>query len=210
MKSMIQAILFFRSKLVYLRTRNRIARWIENGLQLGEKVSIMSSVYIDDEYSYLISIGNNCSLSHNTRILAHDATTFKFIGEHTRVERVTILDNVYVGEDVTILPGCTIGPNALIATGSLVNKNVPPNSCIAGVPARIYARFEDYIEEQRKKLKSCHVVAYKDLIGPARTDIRKNLLLALDRDGRAYVKGFAGKFPYTFNGSDFRKRRVSL
>jgi acetyltransferase-like isoleucine patch superfamily enzyme len=50
---------------------------------------------------------------------------------------ITIEDNVWLGSNSTVLPGVTIGANSVIAAGSVVNKSVPPNSVVAGVPAKV-------------------------------------------------------------------------
>jgi maltose O-acetyltransferase len=50
---------------------------------------------------------------------------------------VKIGDNVWIGHDVTIMKGVTIGENSIIATGSIVTKDVPHNSIAAGNPAKV-------------------------------------------------------------------------
>jgi acetyltransferase-like isoleucine patch superfamily enzyme len=52
-----------------------------------------------------------------------------------KLAAVVIEDNVWIGAGVTILKGVTIGKNAVIAAGSVVTKNVAPNTIVAGVPA---------------------------------------------------------------------------
>jgi maltose O-acetyltransferase len=51
-------------------------------------------------------------------------------------EPVTIGNNVWIGRSCTILPGVSIGDNAVVAAGSVVTKNVPPNTLVGGVPAK--------------------------------------------------------------------------
>lgn len=50
---------------------------------------------------------------------------------------VIINDNVWIGEKSSIMPGVTIGEGAIIASNSVVTKNVPPHCLVAGTPARI-------------------------------------------------------------------------
>ena len=55
-----------------------------------------------------------------------------------RVARpVVIEDGVWIGARVTLLPGVTIGRGSVVAAGAVVNKDVPPNTLVGGVPARI-------------------------------------------------------------------------
>ena len=49
---------------------------------------------------------------------------------------IIIHDDVWIGSNVTILPGITIGHGAVIAAGSIVTKDVEPFSIVAGIPAR--------------------------------------------------------------------------
>jgi maltose O-acetyltransferase len=142
------------------RYRTRIRVLIEGGLVLGKNVTIAPSANIDDGYPYLIRIGDNCSFSSHVRLLAHDATTFKFTNGHTRIGKIEIKDNCFIGERAIILPGVTIGPNVLVAAGSVVNRDIPPNSCVAGVPARIYARFDEYIERNRRQIEEGSVFEF--------------------------------------------------
>lgn len=50
---------------------------------------------------------------------------------------VTIEDDIWIGANAVILPGVTIGNHSVVAAGSVVTKNVPPHSLVAGVPAKI-------------------------------------------------------------------------
>ena len=50
---------------------------------------------------------------------------------------VVIKKNVWVGEGAAILSGVTIGQNSIICTNAVVTKDVPPNSVVGGIPAKI-------------------------------------------------------------------------
>jgi len=176
----------------HVRMRDLVAR----GLVLGKNVTIQYSVEIDDEYPYLIRIGNNCSISNQVRLLAHDATLFKFTDGHTRLGKIEIRDNCFIGERAIILPGVTMGPNVLVAAGSVVNKDILPNSCVMGVPARFYARFDDLIERHKQQIEERNVVQFSDL--KMDDQIGKKIWRAV-QDGDVYVKGYVGRYPYTLN-----------
>jgi maltose O-acetyltransferase len=178
----------------HVRMRDLVAR----GLVLGKNVTIQYLAQIDDDYPYLIRIGDNCSISNYARLLAHDATTFKFTDGHTRLEKIEIKDNCFIGERAIILPGVTIGPNVLVAAGSVVNRDIPPNSCVAGVPARVYARFDDFIERHKQQIKERDVFDYSDLGRSPDEQLRKKIWQTV-QDGEAYVRGYVGRYPYTLN-----------
>ncbi len=60
---------------------------------------------------------------------------------------VTIGNDVWIGGNVTILPGVTIGNNVVIAAGAVVTKDIPDNCVAGGVPARVIKEIENDVEE---------------------------------------------------------------
>jgi len=90
-----------------------------------------------------IVIGNNVAISHDVTIMDSDAHTIMdidahtIIGDYINTKPVFIGDHVWIGAKTTILKGVKIGNGAIIAAGSVVTKDVPPHSLVAGVPARV-------------------------------------------------------------------------
>ncbi len=114
-------------------------------------------------------LGNNVMLSACT-ILGHDGSIAVLNKAYNkkldRVGKVDIKDNVFIGHGAIILPGVTIGPNAIVAAGSVVSKDVPPGSIAAGVPAREIGRVDDLVkrlEEQTAQLPWASII--KDRVG---------------------------------------------
>ena len=66
------------------------------------------------------------------------------------VKTVNIGKNCWIGEKAIIMPGVSIGDNAVIGAGSVVTKSVPADSIAVGNPARVIKKF-DYIEKKWKK-----------------------------------------------------------
>ena len=195
--------IYLKRRIEYIQYINRIKFWVDSGLKLGNNVTIMPTAYIDSEYGYLIEIGDNCSLGHNVRIFGHDASTFKFIDQHTILLKTVIHDNVFIGENSIILPGCTVGPNVLIASGSIINKDIPPNSCVAGVPARRYQAFDAFLAKHKEKVATGNVVEYEELHNAEYQKTRRRVLKMIEEDGFAYVHGFVDN-EFTVNGDDFK------
>lgn len=92
-----------------------------------------------------VIIGDNCLFGSRIYITDHDhgSTSVEDMLQPPAQRRlysrgpVIIESNVYVGEGVSILSGVTIGENSIIATNAVVTKNVPKNSIVAGIPARV-------------------------------------------------------------------------
>lgn len=83
-----------------------------------------------------ISIGENVAISENLTIW--DSDVHELIDNTVpKTQPIKIGDHVWIGINVTILKGVTIGNNSVIASGSVVTKDVPANSLAGGVPAKI-------------------------------------------------------------------------
>lgn len=74
---------------------------------------------------------------------------------------IEVLDNVFIGSNSTILSGVKIGPNAIIGAGSVVTKDVPENSVVAGVPAKVIGKFDEYIKMRKESLDMDEEMAWK-------------------------------------------------
>lgn len=82
-----------------------------------------------------ITIGNHVLIGYN--LLCIDTTSHSIDGiTPPKMAPIVIEDNVWIASNVTILAGVTIGKNAVIAAGSVVNKDIPANSLYGGVPAK--------------------------------------------------------------------------
>ena len=92
------------------------------GIKIGDNCHIYTNA-IDVDHGYLIEIGNNVTISH-AEIQAHDASTKKILG-YSKVGRVVIGDNVFVGTRAIILPGVRIGNNVVVGAGSVVSCDIP-------------------------------------------------------------------------------------
>jgi maltose O-acetyltransferase len=82
-----------------------------------------------------ITIGDNSGIGDFTSVM--DSTYHDLSSETaSRTEPISIGSNVWIGRSCTILPGVSIGDNSVVASNSVVNKSVPPNTLVGGVPAR--------------------------------------------------------------------------
>ena len=87
-----------------------------------------------------LQIGNDVILGPNVIIHTanHNYSDFnvRIRSQGHNFKRVLIKDNVWIGAGAIILPGVTIGPNAIVAAGAVVTKDVLVNSIVGGSPAR--------------------------------------------------------------------------
>lgn len=77
-----------------------------------------------------------------------DTNSFKF-----RKGKIHIGNNVFISSKSTILYGVNIGNNVIIGAGSIVTKDIPDNSIVAGAPAKFIKSFDDYISKMDKLSK---------------------------------------------------------
>ena len=170
------------------RARRRIESRIARGMTVGKNVSIHWSTVIDDNYPYLISIGDNCHLCEGVCLLAHDAAIVKSTDLNVRIGKIEIKENCIIGPNCIVLPGVTVGPNVIAVAGSFINRDVPPNSRIAGVPARIYGRFDEVIEYHRTQIGERPTFQYEELRYKPDKELREKVRAAV-QNGDAYVLG---------------------
>jgi maltose O-acetyltransferase len=123
-----------------------------DGLQVGENVHIGPMCFLDPDTCWMISIGDDSTLGPRVTVLAHDASTRRHIG-FTKIGRVIIGKNVFVGAGAIILPGVTVGDDSIIGAGSVVTKDVPAKSVVAGAPARVVAQLDELLEKHKLKMK---------------------------------------------------------
>ncbi|CUQ42674.1 maltose O-acetyltransferase [Clostridium paraputrificum] len=83
-----------------------------------------------------ISIGKNVAISHDVTIMDSDAHEILY-DNYEMSKPILIGDNVWIGTGATILKGVCIGDGAIVGAKSVVTRDVPPNTIVAGVPARI-------------------------------------------------------------------------
>lgn len=117
---------------------------------IGRRVSInLGVVFTDPGY---VSLGNNIVLADCT-FVGHDGSVDMLYHAYgtsvDAVGKIVVLDNVFIGHGAVILRGVTIGPNAIVAAGAVVARDVPPGSVVGGVPARPIGRVTDYLAKLR-------------------------------------------------------------
>lgn len=133
---------------------------------IGENCNVMNSKI--PLYAKLIKLGNSVMLASNVTFVTHDVTHVMLSANPTlngmkfkeKIGCIEIQDNVFVGAGSTILYGVRIGCNVFVGAERLVNKDIPPNSVVGGVPARVISTFDEYIAKRRSE------ETYPETLGP--------------------------------------------
>ena len=160
-----------RGILYRLRGDFSTEKLISMGMICGDNFTRMKDVILDPSHCWLIEIGNNVTIAPRVHILCHDASTKQFLG-YTKIGRVTIGDNVFIGAGSVVLPGVRIGNNSIIGANSTVTHDVPDNMVYAGNPAKKIYLLDEYLAKERERMKSspCYGEDYT---------LRKNVSMAL-------------------------------
>lgn len=105
-------------------------------LKVGKNVFINENTRI--MASKKIEIGDNTTISWNVNIIDSDRHNIYYndVQQETTKE-IIIKNNVWIGFNSSILKGVTLGEGAIIASNSVVTKDVPPYTLVAGVPAKV-------------------------------------------------------------------------
>ena len=141
-----------KKNLLHVDDRSQIEIAEANGFKYGEGCAFMGEVIIDPGHCWLIEIGDDVTLAPRVHVLAHDASTKRELG-YTRIARVRIGNNVFVGAGSIILPGVTIGDNVVIGAGSVVTKDIPSDSVAAGNPCAVITSFAEYMARKKAELQ---------------------------------------------------------
>ena len=141
-------------KKIFLLLKELFIRATKSGVDYarykGVKVGINCRIYTGKSFGsepWLISIGNNVTITSGVVLLTHDGSLWLMNDEKGRrymFRRVSIGNNVFIGVNSIIMPGVKIEDNVIVAAGSIVTKSVPKGVIIAGNPAKIIGSYETY------------------------------------------------------------------
>lgn len=159
MRSSIDRVNYLRRKKIFDKIGNNV-------LIMDRKVPL---------YARLIRIHDNVVIGSNVAFVTHDATHFmlnrKFKNSEYKetIGCIEILDNVFIGANTTILNNVRIGPNAIVAAGAVITKDVAPNTVVGGVPARTICSLEEYLLKRNE-------ITYPEELAPKKQEVTDQLI----------------------------------
>lgn len=113
-------------------------------LHIGNNTWLSPGVIVHTHLNAPIDIGSNCDIGPGVEFITGGhvvGTSSRRAGEGF-AKSIIVNDGCWIGAGAKILGGVTIGSGAVIAAGSLVIRNVPPNVLVAGVPAIVKKRYD--------------------------------------------------------------------
>ncbi|MBD8110050.1 acyltransferase [Priestia megaterium] len=156
-----------RLKFRYLQPKAKAEYLKKNGIvKMGENCEIYNNVSFGSE-PYLIRLGNKVRITAGVKFVTHDGGLWvvRNLGwspNADKMDKIIVGDNVFVGFNAIIMPGVTIGSNVVIGSGSVVSKDVPDNTVVAGVPAKEICSIEDYYNKNQHRLYETKAMSYQE------------------------------------------------
>lgn len=162
-----------KKRVEYLK-KNHVFR------ECGENVYLQSRKI--PLYANLISLHNNIRIASDVTFLTHDVMHTVFsnvVGKkfQEKVGYIEIFDNVFIGSHSVIMYDTKIGPNVIVAAGSVVTKDIPPGSVVGGVPAKVIGSFDDLMKRRE-------IEEYPNQLAPANQKVSSELEEYLWREFR--------------------------
>lgn len=129
--------------------------WIEPPIYFsyGSNIFIGDNFYANFNFTivddYTVTIGDNVLIAPNVTITVTGHPVHHELRKSGEMYSfpVTIEDNVWIGSNVVINPGVTIGKNSVIGAGSVVTKDIPPNVVAVGIPCKVLKEITDRDKE---------------------------------------------------------------
>lgn len=183
----------------------------KRNIDIGKGCIIYSpnQTYIDLSRPHMLHIGDYVKITRNVTILCHDysrSVVLMYAHENYGEAKMTwIGNNVFIGNNATILMGTHIADNSIIAAGAVVSGTFPDGVVIAGNPAKIICTIDEYAKKRKQKtLQEAvdFVKCYKSYFGKFPTV--KNIGNPFSWIYLPHTKETIEKYPqfFQFNGID--------
>lgn len=177
---------FFKEVLYRIRGEYTTEKLMSMGMKVGKNFGRLNGVILDPSHCWLIEIGDNVTLAPRVHILCHDASTKQFLN-YTKIGRVVIGDNVFIGAESVVLPNVKIGNNVIIGANSTVTKDIPDNVVATGNPAQIICTLEEYLERHKENMKNAPIYGEDYTLRGNLTEAKKQQMINELQRGIGYI-----------------------
>ncbi|WP_435354675.1 sugar O-acetyltransferase [Emticicia sp. SJ17W-69] len=117
----------------------------------GRYIKFGKNIFINHDCTFLdlgsITIEDDVMIAPKVSLITESHPTAPSERKALLLKPILIKRNAWIGASATILPGVTIGENSVVAAGSVVTKDVPDNTVVAGIPAKIIKNLSGLMDE---------------------------------------------------------------
>ncbi|CCD24229.1 acetyltransferase NDAI_0C05700 [Naumovozyma dairenensis CBS 421] len=122
----------------------------------GKRITVGKNVFINAGCKFQdqggITIGDGCLIGHNAVLATINHGLDPAKRQSLNLAPIVLEENVWLGANVTIIPGVHIGKNSVVSAGAVVTKDVPANSIVVGVPARVIKTLDGASNDEKNTL----------------------------------------------------------
>jgi len=140
-----KSLIYQLKRLYIIKSKGGVVYARRIGVKVGQGCRLYTTRYGSEPF--LIEIGDRVTITSGVILLTHDGSTWLIRDEKGRrylYRKIVIGSDVFIGVNSIIMPGVVIGNNVIVGAGSVVTKSLPSGVIVAGNPARIIGRYDDY------------------------------------------------------------------
>lgn len=149
---MIRQTLNFALNTIRLH-RDPVRYFRRQGVEIGEGVEIFgANLFTFGSEPYLVSIGNEVTISHNVDFITHDGGLRVARAKYPEAYlygRIRIADHCFIGAHCIFLPSTSVGIGSVIGSGSIVTGKIPPGVIAVGSPAKPIKSVDEYVQQNK-------------------------------------------------------------
>lgn len=160
------------------------------GATIGEGVFLGFDVYIEPEWASLLTIEDGVALGHRSMLILHDSSMTNVAGYPSRVGRIRLGRQCYIGVQNIILPGVEIGAGTIIGAGSVVTRSIPAGVIAAGNPCKVLrtvdemkARYDQDMADPNSNIRFWRIPPWRDHLARLSPD-------EYDAEQKRFLAGF--------------------
>ena len=135
---------------------SRKQKWLQFcGTKIGDGTKVTCNLDAFPE-PYMVELGQKVYVSEGVSFMTHDGAlswmsrALGYTDKRTdKIGKIVVKDNCFIGARAIIMQNVTIGSNCIIGMGAIVTKDVPDNSVVAGIPAKVVCTTEEFLEKHK-------------------------------------------------------------